>query len=217
MKRQPAVAIMVVAIVAATLAGCDSAPTKAAQTSSVQAAAPASPKEPVLYTGQEALARMSALAQRWSFDAQPVRIESDLTSEATGQAGKSTVWRAWFASPSRGAVKQFVCSGSRLADAPAFGVNTEGGETSYTPQQAALAFQSILVKADSDKAFALAQEHGGNALVKNDPKQPVTYVLEGDAKQRVPLWYVVYGKNGSSSKGVGVINATTGQFLRASK
>ncbi|MFB3814839.1 MAG: hypothetical protein ACE14L_12090 [Terriglobales bacterium] len=210
-------AIFVTAVLlATTLLGCSSSEKPAASAPAPAAAAKPEPKEPALYTGQEALARMTGLAQRWAPDAQPVRMESELTEETTGQAGKSTIWRAYFASPSRGAVKTFVVSGSRLPDAPAFGVTTVGGEVPYTPEMAAVSFQAFLLKTDSDKAYALAQEHGGENLVKKDPKQPVTYVLEGNPKQHVPLWYVIYGK-GANNKGIGVINGQTGTFLRASK
>ncbi len=204
-----------VAIIAGSLIACDSAPDKPAQSKS--AAAAQQSKEPVLYTGQQALARTAALAQQWAIDAQPVRVESDVTDEANGQSGKSTVWRAWFASPSRRAVKQFICSGSRLPDSPPLGVTTGSGEMPYSSESAALAFQAIVIKADSDKAFSVAQEHGGSGLMKKNPKQPVTYVLEGDPKQHVPLWYVVYGINAKNTKGIGVIDATTGTFLRAGK
>ncbi|HKB99431.1 MAG TPA: hypothetical protein VKD23_11650, partial [Terriglobales bacterium] len=81
-------------------------------------AAPTQSKEPVLYTGQEAFNRMMGLALRWSRDAQPARLESVPTSETTGQNGKSTVWRGFFASPSRRSTKTIVCSGSHRPDAP---------------------------------------------------------------------------------------------------
>jgi hypothetical protein len=155
---------------------------------------------------------------KWAQDAQPVRLESVLTSEATGQGGKATVWRSFFASPSRGSVKSFTCSGSRLPDSPAYGVTTDPGEHRYTPEFASLAFSPFLFKVDSDKAYDLAQQHGGQAIVAKDNKQPVTYVLLFEKQKNVPVWYIVYGKGGNERrKGIGVINATTGDFISAGK
>jgi hypothetical protein len=196
-------------------AGCGSTENKAKE--SAPAAAAPKAKEPVLYTGQEAFNRMMGLALKWSSDAQPARLESVLTSETTGQGGKSTIWRGYFASPSRRSVKTIVCAGSRRPDAPPFGTSTEGNEGPYNAASAGLMFLPLLVKTDTDKAFEIAQQHGGDALTKKDAQQPVTYVLLKDTKQNIPVWYVIYGTSEKDRKGIGVINATTGAFVRASK
>jgi len=210
MKRS----VIVVVLALLALTGCDS--TKSNEPS--KAAAAAKPKEATQYTGREAYERMTGLALKWAQDSQPVRVESILTSETTGQGGKATIWRSFFASPSRRSVKSFTCSGSRLPDSPAYGVTTDPGENTYTPEFASLAFSPFLFKVDSDKAYDLAQQHGGQAIVAKDPKQPVTYVLLFDKKKNVPVWYIVYGKGGNDPrKGIGVINATTGDFISAGK
>ena len=199
-------------------AGCSSTPNnpteKAAEKPAV--AAP-SQKEPVLYTGQEALNRMMGLALRWSRDAQPARLESVPTTETTGQNGKSTVWRGFFASPSRRSTKTIVCSGSHRPDAPPFGVSTEGSEGAYNADAANLAFLPLLVKTDTDKAYAITLEHGGASLLKKDAQQPVIYVLLKDRKQNMPVWYVIYGTSETNRKAIGVINATTAAFVSAGK
>ena len=174
-------------------------------------------RQPALYTGQEAFNRMLGLALKWSPDAQPARLESVLTTEASGQGGKSTVWRGYFASPARRSTKTIVCSGSRRPDAPPFGVSAEGNEGAYNAEAANLAFLPLLVKTDTDKAFAIAQQHGGEAILKKNAQQPITYVLLKDRKQNVPVWYVVYGTSETDRKGIGVINATTGAFVSAGK
>jgi hypothetical protein len=180
---------------------------------------PAQPKskEPMLYTGQEAFNRMMGLALKWSPDAQPARLESVLTTETTGHGGKSTIWRGYFASPSRRSTKTIVCSGSRRPDAPPFGVSAEGREGAYNAEAANLAFLPLLVKTDTDKAFEIAQQHGGEAIVKKDAKQPITYLLLKDRKLNMPVWYVIYGTSETNRKGIGVINATTGAFVSAGK
>jgi len=205
--------------VAILTAGCsstenqpkDSTPEKPA------AAAPPQSKGPIVYTGQEAFNRMMGLAMKWSPDAQPARLESVLTTETTGQDGKSAVWRGYFASPSRRSTKTIVCSGSRRPDAPPFGVSTEGREGAYNAEAANLAFLPLLLKTDTDNAFAIAQQHGGEAIVKKDAKQPITYLLLKDRKQNVPVWYVIYGTSETDRKGIGVVNATTGAFVSAGK
>src|SRR6202521_960242 len=180
-------------------------------------AAPSQGKEPVLYTGQEAFNRMMGLALKWSADAQPARLESVLTTETTGQNGKSTVWRGFFASPRRRSVKTIVCSGSRRPDAPPFGVSAEGNEGAYNSDAANLAFLPLLLKTDTDKAFEITRQHGGDAILKKNAQQPVTYLLLKDRKQNVPVWYVIYGTSEKDRKGISVINATTGAFISAGK
>ncbi len=198
--------------------GCSSTPEKTAgnQPSPLLTASTTEKKEPQLYTGKPCFTRMSDMAQRWSPDALPFHMESSLTTEASGQEGKATVWRALFASPSRGTFKTFTCSGSRLPDQPPLGI-TSTVESTSNPVVATLEFDPFALQTDSDKAFAVAQQHGGANLLKKDPQQPVVYILERDAKQKALFWYVIYGKSQSEAKGIGVINASTGAFVRAGK
>jgi hypothetical protein len=193
------------------LMGCESG-NKPTPKQEVKAAS----KLPTLYTGQQCFNRMSNLAQRWALDALPFHVESDLTSEATGQDGKSALWRGMFAAPSRRAMRTFICSGSRLPGAPSFGV-TANTEIAYSPSMPPRMFQSFFLQTDSDKAFAIAQEHGGAALLKKDPKQPVLYALDWEPKRKTLLWTVVYGDSQAHAKGFGLIDATTGAFVGAGK
>jgi len=201
--------------VAILTAGCSSTENKPKESTPTPAAAPAEKKEPVLYTGQEAFNRMMGLAIKWSADAQPARLESVLTPETTGQDGKAAIWRGYFVSPAQRSVKTIVCSGSRRPDAPPFGVSTEGADSAYNAQSAGLVFSQYLLKTDTDKAFAIAQQHGGEAILKKDPKQSIMYLLLRDPKQNVPDWYVIYGTSATDRKGIGIINATTGAFVSA--
>ena len=205
--------------VAILTGGCNSTENKAENGAPEKPAsgAPTQSKEPVLYTGQEAFNRMMGLALKWSTDAQPARLESVLTTETTGQNGKSTVWRGFFASPRRRSVKTIVCSGSRRPDAPPYGVSAEGSEGAYNADAANLAFLPLLVKTDTDKAFEITRQHGGDAILKKNAQQPITYLLLKDRKQNVPVWYVIYGTSEKDRKGISVINATTGAFISAGK
>jgi len=173
-------------------------------------------KEPVLYTGKSCFTQMTGMAARWAPDAVPFHMESALNSESNGQNGKATIWRGMFASPTRRTYKVFTCSGSRLRDEAAMGV-TSGAEVAYGPTVPALMFQAFLLTADSDQAYATAQEKGGAKLMEKDPQQPVLYTLDWNPKDKALLWVVYYGSSTSQSKGIGVIDASTGKFLRAAK
>ncbi len=203
----------------AIVTGCNSSGDKTTESAPATpaASAPAENKQPALYTGEEAFNRMMGLALKWSTDAQPARLESVPTPETTGQGGKSAVWRGYFVSPSRRSTTTIVCSGSRRPDAPPFGVSTEGSSGGYNAETAGLAFLPLLVKTDTDKAFDVAQQHGGETILKKDAQQPVMYVLLKDRKLNVPLWYVIYGTSEKDRKGIGSINATTGAFVSAGK
>jgi hypothetical protein len=190
--------------------GCDSStPTKTAEETK-----PAK-KEPSLYSGMQAFNTMNALANKWAPDATPVRLESRVNSESNGQGGKSTVWRAGFISPSRRQLKFFVCSGSRLPDAPPYGVSSDI-ETAYESAVARMAFPSFLLKIDSDKAYEVAQQHGGEAVLKKNPQQPVLYVLLFTPGKNALYWNVIYGTEAKTA-GAGIIHATTGAWVGASK
>ncbi|MFY9560694.1 MAG: hypothetical protein WAQ52_10710 [Terriglobales bacterium] len=193
-----------------------SSPNPSSSSPQTQASSTATKKEPAFYTGKSCLSQMADKAARWQPDALPFHMESGLNAESTGHDGKSTIWRAMFASPGRRTYKPFICSGSRLPAEPAIGV-TSGAESAYAPNVPQLMFQSFYLTADSDKAFAAAQEKGGSKLLEKDPQQPVLYSLDWDTKHKQLLWTVIYGTSQNDSKGMGVIDASTGKFLRAAK
>jgi hypothetical protein len=153
----------------------------------------------VLYTAKSCFSQTAGAAARWAPDAMPVHLESALNAESTGLEGKS-----------------FTCSGSRLNDEPAMGV-TGTVESASSPEMSRSMFQSLLLIVDSDKAFATAQENGGAGILKKNPEQPVLYALDWDAKNRELVWSVMYGTSHSDSKGIGLVDATSGKFLRAVK
>lgn len=212
MKVDRVIGIAVLFLTAIVLIACGS---PAPAPSSTQPSA-AVKKEPALYTGKSCLSQMASAAARWQPDALPVHMESHLNAESNGQEGKSTVWRAMFASASRGTNRTFTCSGSRLKEEPSIGV-TGSAETTSAPGMANSMFQPFLMTVDSDKAYATALEHGGDALLKKDPKQPVLYTLDWDGRNKQLVWGVMFGTSAADSKGVGVIDASNGKFLRAGK
>ncbi len=214
MKRGRAFEIALLFPTAVILVACSSAP-KTAPSGSTPAPAPEK-KEPVLYSGKSCLSQMTAAATRWQPDALPIHMESGLNAESNGQDGKSTIWRGVFASATRRTYRTFTCSGSRLKTEEPIGVSGSA-EAPATPDVARAMFQPLMLTVDSDKAYATAQEHGGKALLEKDPNQPVFYTLDWDQKNKELVWAVRYGTSATETKGVGVINASTGKFLRAGK
>jgi hypothetical protein len=214
-RVRQAVAFAFLVSVIAVLMSCEGS--KPAPVSSEQPKAePVEVKQPAPYTAKACLSRMSDMAARWQMDAVPVRLESEVNDEATGADGKSTIWKATFASPSGRAWKTFTCSGSRLKDSAPFGV-TGAREMALGPNDVIHGFQPLYVQVDSDKAFTIAQEHGGAGLLKKDPKQPVSYHLALDTNGKTIAWFVSYGKNLKETAGIGIIDASTGKYLRAAK
>lgn len=208
------VGLILLAVVFLFMNACSSGPEPKKSASPTPAAEPVAKEEPIFLTGKSCFTRMVDQAQRWSADALPVHVESALNAESLGHDGKSTVWKGIFVSPSRRKLKTFSCSGSRLIDEPPVGI-------SASPEFAAPPdvpmFHPSYLATDSDKAFALAQEKGGAKFLEKDPQQPVVYLLDWDAGRKQLVWVVIYGKSVKDAKGIGVIDASTGKFLRASK
>jgi len=168
----------------------------------------------VLSTGREAFQKLYATAHMWAPDAQPYRLQSDLFKDSTGAGGKAMIWRAGFASATRRSIKAFVWSGSHSEEAPSFGVSS-GTEDTYNPGNTSTrVFDIAFLKVDSDQAFEVAQQHGGDKLMKQDPKQPVFYVLSWNPKQNALLWHVVYGASEAEAKLRVAVDASTGVFER---
>jgi len=209
-------ALLSCVLMIALMIACSSPSTPPSGNSQTQSTTPVVKKEPILYTGKACFSQMTGMAGRWAPDAVPFHMESALNDESNGHDGKTTIWRGMFASPSRRTYKVFTCSGSRLRDEAPMGV-TSGAESAYGPTVPALMFQSFLLTTDSDQAYATAQEKGGSKLMEKDPHQPVLYTLDWNPKDKALLWVVYYGNSTTASKGIGVIDATTGKFLRAAK
>lgn len=204
--------LMVIVFGLAVMAGCSSGPTKSAQTEKAQ------PKLPELITGRSALFQKLYIAARgWQRDAQPYRLESQLTVDATGKDGKADVWRAGFASPAQRTSKPYLWSGTDAQDAPSRGVNP-GTEDSYNSTNSSThVFDVAFLKIDSDKAFEVAQLHGGNRVLEKAPDTPILYVLEWSTVTNELIWHVIYGRGRDDAKLRVAVNGSTGDFLRVEK
>ncbi len=195
----------------AVLTACSSQP------SSTEPKAKPAPKPAEASSGREAMQRLYVQARGWAPDARPVRVVSTSTSDANGQNGKAAVWRGYFASESRRAIKWYLWSGSTAEGAPDRGL-TAGVEDTWSPSNSSTqSFDLGFLKVDSEQAYSVAQEHGGEKLTKADPKQPVQYILEWNPRENVLNWHVIYGTNPMEAKLRVAVNATDGKFIRVEK
>lgn len=191
---------------AALCLGCDSEPAKAPAGNTQQAAMQ-------METGRFALQKMLAPARFWSGDALPVRMESTNLKSSDGHDGKANFWRAQFASAGRQKAEPFTWSGLATEDTPK-GVN-HGVEDSYNPSnRLARPFDLNFLKVDTDKAFEVAQEHGGKKVLEKDPKTNVGYLLDFDGMSSQLRWHVIYGGSESTGKLTVLVDASSGAFLR---
>src|SRR5208282_652262 len=142
------------------LAACSSSPKTGSNTES-QPAVKAAPKQAQYETGRVALQKMYVSARGWAGDVQSFRLQSQFTKDAPATEGKAGLWRSSFASPSRRMMKLFVWSGLVGPDAPEQGV-TFSAEDSWNPNNSSTrVFDLGFLQVDSDKAYAVAQKHGG--------------------------------------------------------
>jgi len=185
---------------------------------------PSAPSEPAAkkvteqVAGREAFQKLYVTARGWTPDAQPFILESSVTKDATGHDGKAAIWRAGFASPARRMQERFQWSGATGPDAPEPGVS-HGTEDTYSPTNSSTqVFDVSRIQNDSDAAFAVAQKHGGEKLLKATPDLPVTYRLQWDPRKSEMYWRVAYGRSSESPDLAVDVNASNpGEFLRVEK
>jgi hypothetical protein len=203
---------LLMAMLALTLmTACTSEPAKPVQTEKAQ------PKPTEAVTGRAAFQKLYISARNWARDAQPYRLESQITDDWKGKDGKSAVWRAYFASPAQRGVKPFIWSGSQAPDAPSRGI-TPGNEDTYSPTNSSTrVFDTAFIKVDSDKALEVAQKHGGDKILQKNPDNPILFVLNWDGANNELVWHVIYGNSPEDAKLRVAVNASNGEFLRVEK
>jgi hypothetical protein len=198
---------LIAAILAAGLtliAGCSSEPSKPAPP-----AEKPQPKPPEQITGSAAFYKCYISARGWAADAQPYRVESEPTTDSKGRDGKAAEWRASFASPSLHTVRPYTW---------ALGDVSHSVEDAYSPTNSSTQIFNVqFLKTDTDKAFSIAQEHGGEKLLQKEPETPVLYVLEWDRQTNSLLWHVIYGTDRDTAKLRVAVNASTALFSRVEK
>jgi hypothetical protein len=205
-------------LIVALLAACSS--TKPAEPSSSSPQNPpkaAEARQPQYETGREAFQKMYLAARLWVPDIKPFRLQSQYSPDAPSSEGKAGLWRCSFASASKRAMKMFIWSGLVGPDAPEPGVSFTA-EDSWSPtNNSTQVFDLAFLKVDSDQAFQVAQQHGGEKLLKKNPKQPVFFSLDWDSRKGTLLWHVVYGTSMDEAGLRVAVNATSGQFERVEK
>jgi hypothetical protein len=175
------------------------------------------PKPAEFVSGRTAFQKLYVAAHGWARDAQPFRLESQITPDSRGQDGKSAVWRASFASAIGRSVKPYVWSGTDVPDAPARGVSF-GTEDTYNPSNASThVFDIAFLKVDSDEVLKVAQEHGGEKLLQKEADTPIFYGLDWSGPTAELVWHVYYGNTRNDAKLEVDVNASTGEFIRAVK
>jgi hypothetical protein len=198
------------------IGGCSSSKTTESGSEAQSKSQPA-PKQAQYETGRTAFQRMYISARGWAADVKPFSLQSQFTADAPTSEGKAGLWRASFASPAKKMMKLFVWSGLTGPDAPEQGISFSA-EDSWNPSNpSARVFDLGFLKVDSDKAYQVAQQHGGEKLTKKDPHQPVFFVLNWDAQENDLVWHVVYGISQDESALRIAVNATSGEFVRVEK
>ncbi len=192
-------AILLIVLSLALFSGCTS------QAPQQEKKAP--PPEPL--TGRSAFQKLYVSAHGWAGDAKPFQLQSQVVSGNNGADGKAVIWRGSFASQAQGKSKTYVWSGTDSPDAPSRGVNP-GAEDSYVPTNA---FDASMLKIDSDKAYEVAQKHGGDKITS----VPVTYLLDLARGENRLVWHVTYGTSRNDAKLVADVDASTGEFIRKEK
>jgi len=195
---------LVVAVLALGLmSGCSSEPSKPAPAEKPK------PKAPELITGSSALYKCYIAARGWQQDAQPFRIESQVTEDSKGREGKAGAWRAGFASPASRGSKPCIWSNAEIS---------MGVEDSYSPTNSSTqVFNIQFLKVDTDKALEAAQKHGGDKVIEKEPDIPITYLLDWNKQGNELVWHVIYGTDRMAAKLRVAVNASTGEFLRVEK
>lgn len=171
--------------------------------------APPKPAPPDLLTGRSAVQQLYIAARGWAADARPYELQSTAISDANGRDGKASIWHGAFASASSHKSKPYSWLGIDSPDASR-GVSP-GTEDNYAPGND---FDIQFLKIDSDKALEVAQKHGGDKIQSDDPKLPVTFLLDWNRGENNLVWHVIYGNSRNDAKQVFDVDATTGSFIR---
>ncbi len=185
------------------ISGCTSEPP--------QTAPQAQPPDPE--TGRSAFQHMFIAARGWAPDIRPYQLQSGVVGDQKGHEGKAVLWTAAFTSANMHASKPYTWSGIDAPDTPSRGVNP-GTQDNFTPGND---FDVQFLKVDSDKAFRVAQEHGGDKILKDKPDTSVTYLLDWNKSGSNLVWHVIYGTSRNQASLVADVDATTGAFLRKEK
>lgn len=170
------------------------------------------PQAPEYETGRAAFQKLFVAARGFAPDVKPYRLQSSYTPGSPAEEGKAGIWHAQFASASRRSIKSYTWSGMSGENMPERGIS-HGTEDTYNPSNSSTTvWEIIYLKIDSDRAFKAAEEHGGAALMKKDPKTPVTFVLDWNSRKNQLIWHVVFGDTSDAKLRV-LVDASSGEYI----
>lgn len=198
-------------LLALTIQSCS---TTAPAPEAKKAKAPEAPPEPV--SGQKAFFQMYAAARSWAADLQPFDMTSVSLQSVKSADGKYGAWRCTFVSDSKRSQKTYtysVIEGEGLYKG-VYGA-VEDNYAGPRGQNAPFIIQAF--KTDSDKAFALALEHGGKKHSEKFPDLPITMRLESVKRYPNPVWRVMWGASPATSNFSVYVNAATGAYLETTR
>jgi hypothetical protein len=167
------------------------------------------PQPPESLTGRTAFQGLYVAAHGWAGDARPYQLQSQVFGDEKGTDGKAPIWRAAFSSAAQHSSRPYMWSGVDSPDAPSRGV-TPGSQDNYISGNS---FDVNFLKVDSDKAYEVAQKHGGDKITGT----PVTYLLGWEPGENHLIWHVIYGPSRNDAKLVVDVDATTAEFTRKEK
>lgn len=194
--------LLIALLFLAVLAGCTSQPSTPAEKPQ--------PQPPELLTGRSGFQKLLVAAHGWAPDARPYQLQSSNIGDNKGRDGKAVLWRASFVSATMRASKPYSWSGIDSPDAPSRGVSP-GTQDPFKPDND---FDVQFLKVDTDKAFEVAQKHGGEKILQEAADTPVIYELDWTRGNNTLVWHVIYGGSRNEAKLVADVNATTGDFIR---
>lgn len=174
----------------------------------------AKPEAPEVLTGRSAFQKLYVSARGWAGDVRPYQLQSGVVGDNKGHGGKAVLWSASFVAASIHTSKPYTWSGIDAPDAPSRGITQGTQDTSFVPTNS---FDRQFLKIDSDKAFEVAQKHGGEEVLQKKPDAPVLYRLDWNASGNNLIWHVMYGGTGADAALTADVDATTGEFLRKEK
>ena len=206
MKRLAVAFLSAALLLVAIISGCTSQP------ASPPAAAP-TPQPPELLTGRAAFQQLFVAARGWAGDVKPYQLQSQPVGDYNGKDGKAVVWNAAFASAARGS-RPYTWMGMDSPDGSSQRGISHGSEDSYTPSGT---FDIAFLKVDSDKAYEVAQKHGGEKVLADTPSTPVIYLLDWNLSNNNLVWHVIYGTSRNDAKLTVDVDASTGLYIRTEK
>jgi len=158
-------------------------------------------------TGRDALQNIMRAANQWAPDADAIRLFSGTCRKAPRE-GVCAEWRAVVVSLAKKKSGAFYWRE---------GAVTQGDMSDYELPDKESGIQPSKIKADSDAAFRIAEEHGGRPLLEKNPDTEVRYAMMWDKGVKQLVWLVFYDIKGtdiSSAKLHIAANAETGGFIQ---